>query len=76
MSRALRELERELWGARSAAASEAGGAGISRARAGDGFGSRGGAIAAVAEAARNVACTGARPLALTNCLNFGRYTVL
>jgi phosphoribosylformylglycinamidine synthase len=25
----------------------------------------------VAEAARNVACTGARPLALTNCLNFG-----
>jgi phosphoribosylformylglycinamidine synthase len=32
---------------------------------------RGGTIAAVAEAARNVACTGARPLALTNCLNFG-----
>jgi phosphoribosylformylglycinamidine synthase len=30
-----------------------------------------GAIAAVAEAARRVACTGARPLALTNCLNFG-----
>ena len=30
-----------------------------------------GAVAAVAEAARNVACTGARPLALTNCLNFG-----
>jgi phosphoribosylformylglycinamidine synthase II len=30
-----------------------------------------GAIAAVAESARNVACTGARPLALTNCLNFG-----
>ncbi len=30
----------------------------------------GGAIA-VAEAARNVACTGARPLAMTNCLNFG-----
>jgi phosphoribosylformylglycinamidine synthase subunit PurL len=30
-----------------------------------------GTIAAVAEAARNVACTGARPLALTNCLNFG-----
>lgn len=26
---------------------------------------------AVAEAARNVACTGALPLALTNCLNFG-----
>jgi len=25
----------------------------------------------VAEAARNVACTGARPLATTNCLNFG-----
>jgi phosphoribosylformylglycinamidine synthase len=30
-----------------------------------------GTIAAVAEAVRNVACTGARPLALTNCLNFG-----
>jgi phosphoribosylformylglycinamidine synthase II len=30
-----------------------------------------GAVAAVAEAARNVACVGARPLALTNCLNFG-----
>ncbi len=30
-----------------------------------------GAVAAVAEAARNVACTGARPIALTNCLNFG-----
>ncbi|HXK34866.1 MAG TPA: phosphoribosylformylglycinamidine synthase subunit PurL [Dehalococcoidia bacterium] len=30
----------------------------------------GGAIA-VAEAARNVACTGARPLGMTNCLNFG-----
>ena len=26
---------------------------------------------AVAEAARNVACAGARPLAVTNCLNFG-----
>jgi phosphoribosylformylglycinamidine synthase subunit PurL len=26
---------------------------------------------AVAEAARNVVCTGARPLAVTNCLNFG-----
>src|SRR6185436_5957611 len=25
----------------------------------------------VAEAARNVACAGARPLAATNCLNFG-----
>ncbi len=32
---------------------------------------RAGATAAVAEAARNVACTGARPLAATNCLNFG-----
>jgi len=32
---------------------------------------RAGTIAAVAESARNVACTGARPLALTNCLNFG-----
>jgi phosphoribosylformylglycinamidine synthase len=31
----------------------------------------GGTVAAVAESARNVACTGARPLALTNCLNFG-----
>jgi phosphoribosylformylglycinamidine synthase II len=30
----------------------------------------GGALA-VAEAARNLVCTGARPLALTNCLNFG-----
>ena len=30
-----------------------------------------GTMGAVAEAARNVACTGARPLALTNCLNFG-----
>jgi len=26
---------------------------------------------AVAEAARNVVCTGARPIAITNCLNFG-----
>jgi phosphoribosylformylglycinamidine synthase subunit PurL len=32
---------------------------------------RRGAMLAVAEAARNVACTGARPLAATNCLNFG-----
>jgi phosphoribosylformylglycinamidine synthase II len=31
---------------------------------------RGGQIA-VAEAARNVVCTGARPIAITNCLNFG-----
>ena len=30
-----------------------------------------GARLAVAEAARNVAATGARPLAVTNCLNFG-----
>ncbi|PYU16817.1 MAG: phosphoribosylformylglycinamidine synthase II, partial [Acidobacteria bacterium] len=30
-----------------------------------------GAMHAVAEAARNVACSGARPLAATNCLNFG-----
>ncbi|HEX2057745.1 MAG TPA: phosphoribosylformylglycinamidine synthase subunit PurL [Actinomycetota bacterium] len=30
-----------------------------------------GAVHAVAEAARNVACSGARPLAVTNCLNFG-----
>ena len=32
---------------------------------------RQGAALAVAEACRNVACTGARPLAITNCLNFG-----
>jgi phosphoribosylformylglycinamidine synthase len=32
---------------------------------------REGAKAAVAEAARNVACSGARPIAATNCLNFG-----
>lgn len=31
---------------------------------------RGGAIA-VAESARNVACVGAQPIAITNCLNFG-----
>lgn len=31
----------------------------------------GGAMLAVAEAARNVACVGARPLGATNCLNFG-----
>ncbi|HEX3629704.1 MAG TPA: phosphoribosylformylglycinamidine synthase subunit PurL [Candidatus Dormibacteraeota bacterium] len=30
-----------------------------------------GTKAAVAEAARNIVCTGARPLAVTNCLNFG-----
>ena len=29
---------------------------------------------AVAEAGRNVACTGARPMAITNCLNFGNPT--
>ncbi|MDQ6718330.1 MAG: phosphoribosylformylglycinamidine synthase subunit PurL [Gemmatimonadota bacterium] len=29
---------------------------------------------AVAEAARNVACTGAQPMAITNCLNFGNPT--
>lgn len=32
---------------------------------------RRGAMLAVAEAARNVACAGARPLGATNCLNFG-----
>ena len=32
---------------------------------------RAGGRIAVAEAARNVACSGARPLAITNCLNFG-----
>jgi phosphoribosylformylglycinamidine synthase len=32
---------------------------------------RTGAMHAVAEAARNVACSGARPIAATNCLNFG-----
>lgn len=30
-----------------------------------------GAMLAVCEAARNLACVGAKPLALTNCLNFG-----
>jgi phosphoribosylformylglycinamidine synthase len=30
-----------------------------------------GAMLAVAEASRNVACSGARPLGATNCLNFG-----
>ncbi|NLA24432.1 MAG: phosphoribosylformylglycinamidine synthase subunit PurL, partial [Bacteroidales bacterium] len=30
-----------------------------------------GAMIAVAESARNVACTGAKPMAITNCLNFG-----
>jgi phosphoribosylformylglycinamidine synthase len=30
-----------------------------------------GAAIAVAEAARNIVCSGARPLAVTNCLNFG-----
>ncbi|HEY3934101.1 MAG TPA: phosphoribosylformylglycinamidine synthase subunit PurL, partial [Gemmatimonadales bacterium] len=30
-----------------------------------------GGLAAVAEAARNIACTGARPLGITDCLNFG-----
>lgn len=30
-----------------------------------------GGMIAVAEAARNVACTGALPVAITNCLNFG-----
>jgi phosphoribosylformylglycinamidine synthase II len=32
---------------------------------------RRGAMLAVAEASRNVACSGAKPLATTNCLNFG-----
>ena len=32
---------------------------------------RRGAMLAVAEAARNVACAGGKPLAATNCLNFG-----
>ncbi len=35
------------------------------------FNPRFGAMYAVAEAARNVACSGARPIAATNCLNFG-----
>ncbi|MBN1279425.1 MAG: phosphoribosylformylglycinamidine synthase subunit PurL [Chlorobiaceae bacterium] len=30
-----------------------------------------GGMIAVAECARNIACSGARPLAITNCLNFG-----
>jgi phosphoribosylformylglycinamidine synthase subunit PurL len=32
---------------------------------------RGGGAATVAEAYRNLSCVGARPLAITNCLNFG-----
>lgn len=32
---------------------------------------RRGALLAVAEAARNIACTGGRGIAITNCLNFG-----
>lgn len=32
---------------------------------------RKGAMIAVAEAGRNIVCTGGRPLAITNCLNFG-----
>ncbi len=32
---------------------------------------RSGGMSAVCEAARNVVCTGAEPVALTNCLNFG-----
>jgi len=32
---------------------------------------RRGAMIAVAESARNVVCTGAQPIAITNCLNFG-----
>jgi len=32
---------------------------------------RRGAMLAVAEAARNIACAGARPIGATNCLNFG-----
>ena len=32
---------------------------------------RAGAIMAVAEACRNLACVGARPVGVTNCLNFG-----
>jgi phosphoribosylformylglycinamidine synthase subunit PurL len=30
-----------------------------------------GAVATVCEAARNIACTGARPAGITNCLNYG-----
>ncbi len=30
-----------------------------------------GTMIAVSEAARNISCTGAKPLAITNCLNFG-----
>ncbi len=36
-----------------------------------GLDARRGAQLAVAEACRNVACTGAKPLGITNCLNFG-----
>ena len=54
--------------------------GEGRARAGDGAGGQWavdyldpklGAMHAVAEAARKVACTGATPVSATNCLNFG-----
>ena len=53
------------------------GTGIGLALATDGNGrycgldARNGGAIAVAEAARNVVCTGARPLAVTDCLNFG-----
>jgi phosphoribosylformylglycinamidine synthase len=49
--------------------------GLAMALAGNGrwcyFDPRLGAMHAVAEAARKVACTGATPVAATNCLNFG-----
>ena len=42
-----------------------------RQRAATSLDPRRGGMSAVCEAARNVACTGARPAAVTNCLNFG-----
>ena len=39
--------------------------------AGMGGGTGTGTVPVVAEAARNVACSGARPIGITNCLNFG-----
>src|SRR6202035_4609226 len=49
--------------------------GLALSRAGNGrwcfLAPRVGAMHSVAEAARNVACSGARPVAATNCLNFG-----
>jgi phosphoribosylformylglycinamidine synthase len=59
----------------TAAGEECGERGLAMALAGNGrwcyLDPKLGAMHAVAEAARNVACSGAKPLAATNCLNFG-----